>query len=75
MTYNMPETPEAGFPDAAETIEAQTSITYFAPAAEIDVLFEQLDYLLSHADSCRPDCADCRRLEQVKRSLLQPFLA
>ncbi len=74
MTYNMPETPAVEYPDAAENIEAQPSITYLPAAAVIDVLFEQLDYLLYHADSCQPGCADCRRLEQVKRSLLQPFL-
>ena len=39
----------------------------------IDVLLEQLEYLMTHADRCRPDCPDCRRLAQVKRCLLKPF--
>jgi hypothetical protein len=72
MTHNTPEMP-ASESNITENIGAQPSLTYVPAAPLIDVLFEQLDYLLSHVGSCMPDCADCGRLEQVKRSLLQPF--
>ncbi len=56
----------------------------FAPTADrkpiyldetpmLDVLVEQLEYLVAHEDGCKPDCPDCRRLAQVKQCLLQPF--
>jgi len=39
-----------------------------------DVLFDQLDYLISHGGQvCRPGCPDCARLEQIKKLLLVPF--
>jgi len=47
---------------------------YLAETALLDVLLEQLEYLVAHDDGCAPGCPDCRRLAQVKRCLLQPFL-
>ena len=47
---------------------------YIAPAASIDVMFEQLHYLDIHAQrSCSPKCADCVRLDRVRALLLLPF--
>src|SRR5438309_3029549 len=44
------------------------------PAPHAEVMWEQMEYLLDHVGStCFPGCADCARLEQVKRCLLQPF--
>ena len=37
------------------------------PASEIDILFEQLDYLIQFADQ------ECGRLERVKAVLMEPF--
>jgi hypothetical protein len=44
------------------------------PAALLDVMMEQIDYLAGHAvGACPSGCADCARLEPVKRWLLAPF--
>jgi hypothetical protein len=44
------------------------------PAPVLDVLEEQLEYLLDHAGvTCAPNCAECRRLQTVKAALLRPF--
>jgi hypothetical protein len=44
------------------------------PAALLDVMIEQVEYLAGHAvEACPAGCADCVRLEQVKRWLLAPF--
>ena len=40
----------------------------------IDVMHEQLEYLIGHSgENCPPDCIDCRRLQQVINWLLLPF--
>lgn len=42
-----------------------------------EVLFDQLNYLLDHAETCRfktgDVCADCSRLERIGLTLLSPF--
>jgi hypothetical protein len=44
------------------------------PAALLDVMMEQIEYLAGHAiEACPSGCADCARLEQAKRWLLAPF--
>jgi hypothetical protein len=44
------------------------------PAPLLDVMMEQIAYLAGHAaEACPAGCADCARLEQVKRWLLAPF--
>src|SRR5271157_487441 len=44
------------------------------PAALLAVMMEQIEYLAGHAvEACPTGCADCARLEQVKRWLLAPF--
>jgi hypothetical protein len=53
---------------------AEHHASFIEPAPLIDVLFDQLEYLVSHAEQeCPPQCPDCKRLEQVKRLLLVPF--
>lgn len=40
----------------------------------VDVLFDQLQFLVAHDTSrCAADCPECIRLEQVKGWLLLPF--
>ena len=47
---------------------------YIEPASLVDVMFDQLAWLLEHANaSCPPECPHCARLEQVKNLLLLPF--
>ena len=47
---------------------------YIEPASLVDVMFDQLAWLLEHASaSCTPECPHCARLEQVKNLLLVPF--
>jgi hypothetical protein len=53
---------------------ADHSVSFIEPAPLIDVLFDQFEYLVSHASAeCPPGCPDCNRLEQIKRLLLVPF--
>ena len=48
---------------------------YVAPADAEPVMREQFDYLLAHSSAaCALDCPACRRLEQIKTCLLQPFV-
>jgi len=50
------------------------SAAFLEPAPLIDVLFDQLEYLISHTEQeCLPGCSDCERLEEVKKLLLAPF--
>lgn len=47
---------------------------YLVQPSPMEVMREQLEYLLQHDDSnCYRGCADCQRLDQVKRFLLRPF--
>jgi hypothetical protein len=44
------------------------------PAPEVDILFEQLEYLVTHSGTCHDaTCPDCARLRVIKLNLLQPF--
>jgi hypothetical protein len=48
--------------------------SFIEPAPLIDVLFDQLEYLVLHnGHSCPDDCPDCDRLEKIKTLLLAPF--
>jgi len=50
------------------------SACYIDPAPLMDVMLDQLRYLLSHKSAaCAPDCADCDRLAGVQSWLLLPF--
>ena len=47
---------------------------YIEPASLVEVMFDQLAWLLEHAGaSCAPECPHCARLEKVKNLLLVPF--
>lgn len=49
-------------------------VSYTEPAPLVDVMFDQLEYLVAHCDEdCVPGCADCARLAQVQMCLLGPF--
>ena len=44
------------------------------PPSTMEVMQEQMQYLFAHASSaCPPGCAECARLDQVRRCLLRPF--
>ena len=44
------------------------------PAPLVDVMFDQMEYLLSHGSRhCPPACEDCARLVEVRKVLLRPF--
>lgn len=44
------------------------------PAPVVDVMFDQLEYLVAHAScQCPVNCLDCDRLERIKGLLLVPF--
>jgi hypothetical protein len=66
---------DARSPAAAvnQPAESQHSC-YVASAAVVDVLFDQLEYLVAHSGrDCPPGCIDCGRLERVQHWLLLPF--
>ena len=47
---------------------------FIESAPVVDVLHDQLDYLVRHSGgACPAECPDCARLEQVKSWLLLPF--
>jgi len=47
---------------------------YLSPAPIMDILLEQLEYLVDHANHiCPAGCSDCARLSQVEHWLLLPF--
>ena len=50
------------------------SSCYIEPASLVDVMFDQLSWLLEHVSAgCSPECPHCMRLEQIKDLLLVPF--
>jgi len=66
------EAPEKACPQSPPASILLESIVL--PAALLDVMIEQVEYLAGHAvEACPAGCADCVRLEQVKRWLLAPF--
>jgi len=51
-----------------------THSCYVASAVVEDVLFDQLQYLVTHGGrDCPSDCLECGRLERVTHWLLLPF--
>jgi len=65
--------PSSNLNSAAGAAVARDS-RYFRPAPLADIISEQLAYLIEHAaSSCHANCPDCKRFEQVKRYLLEPF--
>ena len=66
------EAPEKACPDSPTAPKLWESVV--RPAPLLDVMMEQIEYLAGHAvEICPVGCADCVRLEQVKRWLLAPF--
>jgi hypothetical protein len=50
------------------------SACYIDPAPLMDVMLDQLRYLLSHkGPGCSPECTDCERLAGAQSWLLLPF--
>ena len=61
-------------PGRPEDWNSEPRVTFIVPARLIDVLFDQLEYLVSHTgEECPVGCPDCKRFEQVKKLLLVPF--
>jgi len=47
---------------------------YIDPPPVLDIMLEQLHFLVQHdTDNCEPSCADCARVAEVRKLLLQPF--
>ena len=61
-------------PSPPEDWNTEPRAPFIAPAPLIDVLFDQLEYLVSHTGvECSAGCLDCKRFEQIKKLLLVPF--
>ena len=59
---------------AASSRRRSPGVRDVAPAPLVEVMLEQLKYLIAHAaGNCPPGCEDCARFAQVKEILLQPF--
>ncbi len=59
---------------AAATAAPEHRPWYTDPVPLPDVMFDQLEYLLTHGrQGCPAHCVDCARLERVKYWLLVPF--
>ena len=51
-------------------------VCYIEAAPTMNVMFDQLEYLLGHeSQGCPAGCQDCIRLREVEGWLLQPFRA
>ena len=59
----------------ADEAAPKNRLIYVEPAPAIDVMFDQLEYLVAHEsdDGCPRGCQECERLRQVQGWLLQPF--
>jgi hypothetical protein len=62
-----------------EAGDAPHAACYVQAAPLLAVMQEQVDYLISHLTShegnqCSSGCPDCARLEEVRLSLLKPFV-
>jgi hypothetical protein len=61
-------------PSPPEDWNTEPRVSFIAPAPLIDVLFDQLEYLISHTGGeCPVECPDCKRFKQIKKLLLVPF--
>ena len=61
-------------PSLATPAEIERNVHNFEAAPLIDVIYEQLEYLIGHSGGdCPPDCIDCRGLQPVIDWLLLPF--
>jgi hypothetical protein len=74
MDSNLSTSRATDRPCATGPIAGVRSDCYVDPAPLMDVMLDQLRYLLSHqSPNCAPDCADCERLAGVEGWLLLPF--
>jgi hypothetical protein len=49
-------------------------VSYIEAAPTMNVMFDQLEYLLGHeSQGCPAGCQDCIRLREIEGWLLQPF--
>jgi len=63
-----------GQPGPSTSLNEDRRSCYIEPASLVEVMFDQLAWLLEHAsESCSPECPHCARLEKVKNLLLVPF--
>lgn len=76
MGSNRSTSPAAYQPCATSQVAGARSDCYVESSSLMDVLLEQLRYLLRHKSSdCPADCADCERLAGAQSWLLLPFRA
>jgi hypothetical protein len=74
MDSNRSTSPAMDRPCATSPLASFRSDCYVDAAPLMDVMLDQLRYLLSHqSPNCAPDCADCERLAGVEGWLLLPF--
>ena len=61
-------------PRPADHRETGRPASFIEATPLIDVLFDQLEYLVTHSErECPQGCPDCDRLQRVKKLLLAPF--
>jgi hypothetical protein len=74
METNHSTSDAGGQPSRENHASANRGVCYAGSARLIDVMFDQLEYLIAHSRrNCSPGCRDCERLEQVSNWLLAPF--
>ena len=74
METNRSTSDAGGQPSRENHAWANRGVCYVGSARLIDVMFDQLEYLIAHyRRNCPPGCRDCERLEQVSNWLLTPF--
>ena len=76
MDSNRSTSAAANRPCATRPVAGVRSACYVDSAPLMEVMLDQLRYLLSHkSPGCLPDCAACARLAGVESWLLLPFRA
>jgi len=74
METNRSTSDAGGQPSRENHASVNRGVCYTGSAHLIDVMFDQLEYLIAHSRrNCPPGCRDCERLEQVSNWLLTPF--
>jgi len=74
METNRSTSDAGGQPSRENHASANRGVCYGGSARLIDVMFDQLEYLIAHSRrNCPSGCRDCERLEQVSNWLLTPF--
>ena len=74
MDFDRSLSDTADQPSIAEPATIERNVHNLKASPLIDVMYEQLEYLIGHSDGdCPPDCTDCDRLQQVIHWLMLPF--